>query len=198
MSRAEAREKRIEVKQKKFEDSRAAVLAKVIPTQVPKTVVQPLAAPEPKVAPHLQRGNKAAEETPKAIFDGSRYESVVTWCTSNVDTEGTWSWKEPRAWSAEEWEKIIHPKFSEFEKMTWAHVDTLSSGGTHKMHHSQELWELHPDAQSRWLVLHLQEFDSLFRFRLSNKKRVWGFVVQAHFYMVWWERNHIIYKSKRK
>ena len=63
------------------------------------------------------------------------------------------------------------------------------------MHHGHELTDLHDEAQERWLLeLDLDEFsDNIFRFRLGNTQRAWGYILQAHFFLVWYERNHIIY-----
>lgn len=93
---------------------------------------------------------------------------------------------------ADEWANDILPPMNEFSQMTWGHIDTFGSGSGHKMHHSQPLDAISAEAQARWMQLDLEQFDSLFRFRLGNTRRVWGFVLQAHFFMVWSERHHKI------
>ncbi len=64
------------------------------------------------------------------------------------------------------------------------------------MHHEQLVGTLVDEAQSRWLELGLEEFDTAFRFRLGNTKRFWGFIVEGHFFGVWWERCHRLYPTK--
>jgi hypothetical protein len=114
---------------------------------------------------------------------------------TRIDHLGEWSWAEPRAWTDDEWARDIEPSFREFERMTWAQVDRFASGGGHKMHHAQEFERIVDEAQQRWMALDLAEFaDSIFRFRLGNTKRAWGFIVQAHFHMVWYERQHKIHR----
>jgi len=64
------------------------------------------------------------------------------------------------------------------------------------MHHGHEVSDLVSEAQKRWIALDLEQFDSVFRFRLGGTKRVWGYIVQAHFHIVWWDRLHSIYPSE--
>jgi len=58
--------------------------------------------------------------------------------------------------------------------------------------HLERLQKDHIDKpKDRWRELDLEQFESIFRFRLGDqKRRTWGFIVQAHFHMVWWDRNH--------
>ena len=86
---------------------------------------------------------------------------------------------------------IIEPQLKDFSKLTWGEIDSFSSDSGHKMHHDHEVSDLINEAQDRWRKLDLEQFESIFRFRLGGqKRRAWGFVVQAHFHLVWWDRNH--------
>jgi hypothetical protein len=88
------------------------------------------------------------------------------------------------------------PPFDEFERLTWQEVDKASSESGHKMHHGHEVADLRDEAQDRWRALDLEQYDTTFRFRLGGTRRVWGFIVQAHFHAVWWDRNHKIYPTE--
>ena len=189
------RERRKALKQKDFETNKAAFIAKVNASQQPKILVEPIQNDSPRIAPHLERATKSATKNPVATKDGSRFDSKVTWCITKADQDGTWSWNEPRAWTENEWSEVIHPSFLEFERRNWGEIDDFSSGSEHKMHHSDDLDSLNTEAQKRWLALDLEQFDSVFRFRLGSTKRAWGYIAQAHFHMVWWERNHMIYET---
>ena len=149
---------------------------------------------ELSLAPHLER-QQLEKAFPTSIVKTSRFSSKVTWCTSKADIFDCWSWGESREWSATEWNTEIEPKFTDFAKLTWKEIDSFSSDTGHKMHHSHELNDLHDEAQIRWLLdLELDEFsDNIFRFRLGNTQRAWGYILQAHFFLVWYERKHIIY-----
>lgn len=116
----------------------------------------------------------------------------VTWCVRKRDVNGSWSWGETRAWDNAEWQSTIEPALDSFAQLTWKEIDAQASGEGHKLHHAQELQNISPEAQERWLELDLEEFDPLFRFRMGNKKRFWGFILQGHFFGVWWEREHRI------
>ncbi len=118
---------------------------------------------------------------------------MVTWCIRRSDVHGAWSWGDARQWTDEEWCDDIVPKFGEFEKLLWHEVHAQSSESGHAMHHTHELHEVNAEAQARWLELGLEEFDTLFRFRLGGQKRFWGFRLGAHFFGVWWDRSHRIY-----
>lgn len=152
---------------------------------------------ELNLAPHLERQNleAAAKTVPTSTLKKSRFSSNVTWCISKADQLDHWSWGESRAWNTTEWDSDIEPKFIDFTKLTWKEIDSFSSDTGHKMHHSHELNDLHEEAQERWLLyLELDEFsDNIFRFRLGNTQRAWGYILQAHFFLVWYERKHIIY-----
>ena len=174
------------------------LLSKVGADPQPRQIVVPSINDAPRLAPHLARAVAAeAERTPRAIQDGSRFGSRVTWCRSKADQRDHWSWGEPRQWNQEEWDSIIHPPFKQFEQLTWQEIDQFSSDCGHKMHHGHEVGDLIEEAQDRWRQLDLEQYDSVFRFRLGGQKcRAWGFIVQAHFHFVWWDRQHSIYPTE--
>lgn len=65
------------------------------------------------------------------------------------------------------------------------------------MHHSHDICDIDEGAIERWVELGFEEFDTIFRFRLGNKKRAWGIELQGHFFMIWYERHHKIYEILR-
>ena len=189
-SKREARDKRKALEAERFEAAKAVLIAKVKTAVGPQAVKKVVVDNQPRIAPHLVR---EALKEPRTTVDGSRHNSQVTWCTTKSDRKDFWSWDESRDWTEEEYGEVIEPKFKEFQEMTWAAVDEFSSGEGHKMHHGQGQDSIVPEARDRWLALGLEQFDTLFRFRLGGKRRAWGFVVQAHFHMVWWDREHNIH-----
>lgn len=189
-------EKRAE-QMERFEASRAKTVARVIVVKVP-TIAEGINAAI-RNTPKAGASIPSIEDlkTPKAVKDGSYFAHQMAWCFTKKDVEGDWSWKEPREWSTSEWDELILPKMTEFAKLTWAYIDTFSSEGGHKMHHTQAIDQISAEAQSRWLKLGLEQFDTLFRFRLGGARRIWGVRLQAHFFMVWSERNHRIAPTKK-
>jgi hypothetical protein len=193
MSKREARELKKALKQEKFEASKAALIEKVKDDHQPRTIIEPVTDKAPRIIPNIVQAAAPFDKTPKAIEDGGRFGAPVTLCITKADREGSWSWKENRNWSDSEWNTDIHPHFEEFMQKTWGDIDAAASGSGHKMHHDHQVSDLVKEARRRWKKLDLEQFDSVFRFRLGNKRRAWGYIVQAHFFMVWWERNHRIY-----
>lgn len=190
--KSEKRQQRKAEKDATFEMKKAALIERVVVDQTPIVSVDVQNQKIPNLAPHLAREKAKQPQTSDHI--GSRFPHMVTWCRSVSDIEGQWTWGEPRMWLDDEWHNEIHPKFMEFSKLTWAEVDHCSSDSGHKMHHSHDLDELTEEAQERWFDLELGEFaDSVFRFRLEGTKRAWGYILQTHFHLVWWERYHKIY-----
>lgn len=195
--KSKAREARRAASYQRFEASKPALIAKVGIDSQPRLLVAPAANEFPRMAPHLARAAAEAEKTPKTIKDGSRFAERMTWCTTKADQEDAWSWGESRAWSQDEWDHLIAPPFQKFAQLTWKEIDQCSSDTGHRMHHGHEVGDLIAEAQARWCELNLEEFDSVFRFRLSGqKRRAWGFIVQAHFHFVWWDREHSIYPTE--
>lgn len=150
----------------------------------------------PKEAPHLERQRVQDElSQPKAAL-GNFHSQLVTWCITQKDCEDQWSWHEARVWSNKEWGNTIQPKFLDFAKKTWGEIKCMTYGKgkkRKKMHHAHSMSDLVDEAQGRWKEIGLEEFDAVFRFRLGATKRAWGYIVQSHFFLVWWERSHQIY-----
>lgn len=192
--KSEERAKRKAQKQERFEEAKASFVQKVSEHHKPKYIANPVLLKVPRVAPQV---NQEAGRTPKAIKDGGRFSDFVTWCDTKKDIDGKWSWHCPRQWTDGEWSVDILPHFEEFSQKTWAEIDELSSGSGHKMHHDQEVSTLIREARRRWRVLGLEQFDTVFRFRLGGTKRAWGYIVQSHFFFVWWERKHKIYPTNK-
>jgi hypothetical protein len=190
-SKSDERQRRQAAKLAKFEETKTASINKVVSIDTPRLYKEPLGDLNPHLAPNIAI-KIASDKTPRAI-EGGRFKSNVTWCINKADIKDEWSWAEVRAWEQEEWVEYIHPHLKQMEQITWAEVDKLSSGSGHKMHHGHEITDLVKEAQYRWKIIGLEEYDSVFRFRLGGTKRAWGYIVQSHFFMVWWERHHKIY-----
>ncbi|WP_431048279.1 hypothetical protein [Roseateles sp. L2-2] len=195
--KSEERARRKAAAQARFEAGKPAMLARVPTADSPRHAVAPAPNAAPRLAPHLARAATVAARAPKTREDGSRFHARMTWCTTRADKDDHWSWGEPRAWSEEEWDETIHPPMRDLAGLTWGEIDKLASGSGHKMHHLHEVGDLIEEAQQRWVSLDLDQFDSVFRFRLSGqKRRAWGFIVDAHFHFVWWDREHSLYPTE--
>jgi hypothetical protein len=195
--KAEARAAKQAERDQKFEAAKVKILAKMNLAEGPKIATLP-SEEKFRLAVGEQVEALVIPQQPIAVHNGSQMGLMVSWCIRKCDHHGTWTWDEPRAWETKEWEDVIRPAMLEFEKLTWGDIDQQASGAGHKLHHFQELANISSEAQERWVELGHEEFDTLFRFRMGNKRRFWGFVVQGHFFSVWWERQHKIAPTKPK
>jgi hypothetical protein len=121
----------------------------------------------------------------------------MTWSCDDPDHEGAWSWGVARKWSDDDWNDDICPKLAEWSKLTWAEVDRFSSDTSHKMHHMTNVEDICDEAQRRLAEVD-KEGEEIFRFRLSNKKRLWGFRIVSEFEILWFDPTHTIYPVDRK
>ena len=122
----------------------------------------------------------------------------MTWCATQSDVHGAWSWGEARAWSEKEWAIDIQPRMAEMARLTWQNIlnDQKVPAKGDKLvpkHHHQDVGSLVAEAQERWRQHNLDEYDTAFRFRFGGTLRAWGVRLRGHFYLVWWDRYHQIY-----
>lgn len=192
VSKAEARAQRKAERQRAFEESKASFLERIDVVSGPRIEHLPdheRLTPRAGVPPHLL----VTPQQPKLGSGNGRFGYQMTWCIRKQDIIGVWSWGEPRAWSADEFAADIEPALKSLQGLPWEEIENQSSDGGHRLHHQHELADIVPEASRRWSQLGLEEFDTLFRFRMGNTRRAWGVVIRGHFFMVWWERHHNIY-----
>jgi len=76
--------------------------------------------------------------------------------------------------------------------MTWNEISVRSK----YFHHSIPVKDIIPQAQKRLGEMGLHMLDELFRFRLANLERVWGYRDRAVMQLLWWDPGHEICPSK--
>lgn len=122
----------------------------------------------------------------------SIFHQQMSWTCENADHDGVWSWGTARKWEDAHWDEAVKPKLGQWEKLTWAEIDSIASGSGHKMHHTMDVDVITDEAQLRLMELDKIEA-SIFRFRLGNKPRLWGFRRVAEFHVLWYDPDHKIY-----
>ena len=127
---------------------------------------------------------------------GSIYQMKMTWTREIADCEGSWSWGTERQWSEETWTNTIAPKLNQFDRLKWSEIDKLTSDTGHKLHHNMQTDIICDEAQLRLMEIGKYD-DAIFRFRLGNKPRLWGFRVIANFEILWFDPDHKIYPTDR-
>lgn len=78
---------------------------------------------------------------------------------------------------------------------TWNEIGLQTYGNDGKRrpkHHSQGIDSLCREAKERIAQLHHDETfgDEVYRFRLANLPRLWGYRVDETFYVLWWDPDH--------
>lgn len=119
---------------------------------------------------------------------------MMTWTDEHADRADTWSWGQDREWGGAAWDGTIHPKLKEWEKLQWKEIDRLTTSNGHKMHHSMPCEILCDESQLRLMDLG-HSGESIFRFRLGNMQRLWGFRIVGEFQVLWYDPLHQIYPT---
>jgi hypothetical protein len=125
---------------------------------------------------------------------GSIYQMLMVWDCTRADRAEAWSWGLARDWGADAWNGVIHPKLSDFEKMLWREIEAATTDSGHHMHHSMPRDTIVAEAQQRLDYLESVEED-IYRFRLGNRRRLWGFRTVNVFELLWYDPEHHIYPT---
>jgi hypothetical protein len=171
----------------------AAELGEAVKTPRVAEVIPLRRAPRIAAWPASDKTVKTPKEPYADILD-----CRMTWCKTQADLAGSWSWGEKRQWTPEEWEDDIEPTLNSASQSDWNNIlnvqkVTVRDGKQVPKHHHQEVSTLVKEAQERWIEHDLYEYDTAFRFRFGGTLRAWGVRLKGHFYLVWWDRYHNIY-----
>ncbi|MFI5895617.1 hypothetical protein ACIA5D_36535 [Actinoplanes sp. NPDC051513] len=146
----------------------------------------------------LVSGAKVPKTDQRAAGGPDAGEHKVTFSFQHADRghHGAWSWV-----SGDEAHELLE-FMCNIGRSTWTEVKAQlagSKGGAHKKHHFQAVNTLNKEAQDRIAQLRLDEvFDAdIFRFRIGNKKRLWGFIAAGVFYVLWWDADHGVYPVEK-
>jgi hypothetical protein len=77
---------------------------------------------------------------------------------------------------------------------SWTELLALDRG---TRHHFQPIDTLPREAQERLEHQGWDDQERVFRFRASGKKRLWGFLVDGIFFVVWWDPHHKVYPVEK-
>lgn len=139
---------------------------------------------------------------PRTVNADDYKNHYFSWCVSEADLEGVWSWGEARKWEEEEYLNTIQPHFQALNNNSWQEVETQTYNGASNQRKNlnkyQHLSSICEEAQQRWQDIEIiSQFEVLFRLRLGTSRRIWGVRVQHYFFIVWYERQHKIYPIER-
>lgn len=92
----------------------------------------------------------------------------------------------------------IFDKLADYEGMTWQEIQSASGGKNHGTNsHFEDVTELCKDARNRLVELKMDDIDRLFSLRLTGVERLYGVLEDGVFSILWYDKNHEIYPTKR-
>jgi hypothetical protein len=80
----------------------------------------------------------------------------------------------------------------QLENNSWKEILFQDDG---KRNHSIASNRLCPEAQERLRALKLDDFEMLYSFRVTKRKRLWGIRVDHTLFILWWDPEHLVYPS---
>ncbi|MFI7126049.1 hypothetical protein ACIBQ1_10170 [Nonomuraea sp. NPDC050153] len=124
------------------------------------------------------------------------------WRLSLLDTEHNGAW----AWAGVDRDTLIRiiDFLAEMERLSWKEIRSQMTGNNRRRgakHKLIPVEHLVSAAQTRLRELELDEFDAVFRFRLSGPERLWGVISDESprvFYPIWWDPQHKICPGRDK
>ena len=71
---------------------------------------------------------------PRSVNADNYKNHYFSWCVSEADLEGVWSWDEARKWEEGEYSKIIEPHFQALDNNSWQEVEnqTYNAASTYR------------------------------------------------------------------
>ncbi len=80
------------------------------------------------------------------------------------------------------------------ELRTWNEIFASDKANNHP----NQVERFSKEAKKRLRELKRDDFDELHSIRLSGKGRLYGVLREGVFYIIWWDRDHQVYPSKKK
>lgn len=129
-----------------------------------------------------------AKRTPKYVENPDSYFSMhPSWNFSKSDLQNT-KWT---LYNSNFLNEVL-PKLIDFERRTWS--DIVSDK---KHNHWIDTSDLIKEAQDRLIELKIF-YDSLFSLRLTGTIRLFGYIDNGVYYIIWYDANHEICPSNKK
>ena len=144
-----------------------------------------------------QAEDPSAQKKVKAKHPGSRRHRPMSWAKDHEDREGAWSWGDARDWGDRVSSEEIYPFLDGYSGELWNRILEEKAANRHR-HICYDTGQLKPEAQRRLVELSLDDNERIFRFRMTGKKRLYGFLFGGTvFFTVWFDPTHSIYKSTK-
>ena len=138
-----------------------------------------MAASKKRVAQREQPGKQSISD---GADPNAYYRQNPSWNFYTCDTQ-QWAFTKENI-GDDLWDEIV-PFFKGLETRTWGNILTEAK----KQNHSIEISGLNPAAQKRLEELRIEQ-DSLVSLRLTGKHRIYGYIIQAVFHVLWYDSDH--------
>lgn len=154
-------------------------------------------AVSPQAATPKRKGGRKRVAAAMSRPSGSLANQQFVWSAKllkNSDAGAQWSWQLSHSQTIE---ALLF--LEEMQRLTWADIQGQRSGGRAK-HHYQPIDSLCAQAQTYLSALMADDVDieSVFRFRVNSKTRLWGIVEDGVFKMLWYDPEHTVYPVSKK
>ncbi len=130
------------------------------------------------------------------------YQLQITIDLCRADKIGYWSWHECRDWSrSEKYNGIVEQFIQAYSGKTYAEISSekqhkknpkKSSSNKHIFYTKKQIQK---EASDRLILLALDDFEEIFRFRLTGAFRIFGVFAGNLFLMIWHDPDHKIYND---
>lgn len=171
-SKAEKRRILKALKQQKFEEKRAVTVEKILSSTLEK-----------KVPPPYKPGD-------------SRTPHLMLYGTQREDRIGSWSWGQAREWHPDPGNPHIYAFLDAYKVKTWGQIEAETTRGKRgkraQRNKTYPIGAICEEAQLRLIDLQLDDQEQIFRFRMSGKRRLFGFIFGITFETVWYDAEHLI------
>ncbi|MCT8157695.1 hypothetical protein [Bifidobacterium polysaccharolyticum] len=157
---------------------------------------KPEKVPKYEVPKYVQAGSISKTKVPKAEIDNidELNEMKIIFRFDLVDLEPDCPWSLAKMSESDHAEFLKKLKQFEYSKVGELKSPRL---GSFKTYHDFSKCP-NQDPVERLGKYYEFEGDSIARFRLSGKKRLYGFLIDNGFHIVWWDPEHEIWPSKKK
>ena len=167
--------------------------------------------------PNISLESAPVKKVPREARSGGDYYSLSpAWIFGAMDLLGPWGWchglsdtvknevarrnptcacngspKKTRPQITERVLVDIRQRLSGFESQTWNEI-------LGRRNHEVEIDGIARAAQVRLKELKHDDLDTLVSLTIDGKKRLWGFIINGCFNVLWWDPKHQVYPSKKK
>ncbi|PYY38841.1 hypothetical protein [Curtobacterium sp. MCPF17_046] len=114
----------------------------------------------------------------------------LVWRFNEVDKAGPWP---PAHIGPDEFGDLLE-KMAYFESMTIGEI--FKPGSEHGK--SYDVEQLPASPRRRLVQIEKDDEDAVSRLRLSGRRRLYGFLREHVFHVLWWDPTHDVYPSKKK